>query len=263
MGDPARYGGDTVKKHYKILLFLLIGLGVFFLLWTADGRPVFTPQMAMRRTEHSFLLEDTEQLVCHPTYRYGPEPRYDFVTTDGACLYYGQAQGDGLTYWNDFGRWTVSDFHRNSKGETVSYISGQTATLSYYDPADDLRCECEVVPFYIFTEDIEFDALHGLLEIEYTDLLDALPGTHTFQFSDTAEAVGQGHVLWFGRYQMTVKDQPAFVPHRLDESSLDNLWFYLDPAYNRTTLTITLYKEGREVYTETMTLTGQYEPDWR
>jgi len=252
-----------MKKPHKILLFLTIGFTFFLLLWHLNGAPGFTPLMAMRMTERSFLLEDNELLVQNPTYYYGPDPRYDFVTTDGEYLYYGQAHGDAILYWNDFGRWNISDFHRNPKGEHISYISGREATIYYHDSAADLRDDCIGVPFYIFVDGIDFDEMHGQLEIECTDLLDELPGKHIFRFSAVAEATGSGHVLWFGRHQLTVKDRPDFTPYGLEESSIDHLWTFTDLTYDPAVLTIVLGNEGEQVYTETITLTGNYDHDWR
>ena len=252
-----------MKKPHKILLFLTIGFTFFLLLWHLNGAPGFTPLMAMRMTERSFLLEDNELLVQNPTYYYGPEPRYDFVTTDGEYLYYGQARGDTILYWNDFGRWNISDFHHNPKGEHISYISGRAATIYYHDSAADLRNDCIGVPFYIFVDGIDFDEMHGLLEIECTDLLDELPGKHIFRFSATAETTGSGHVLWFGQHQFTVKDRPGFAPYGLEESSIDHLWTFADLTYDPAVLTIVLSNEGEQVYTETITLTGNYDHDWR
>ncbi|MBQ9926175.1 MAG: hypothetical protein IJO51_09175 [Clostridia bacterium] len=252
-----------MKKPYKILLFLSIGLAFFLLLWHLSGSPGFTPGMAMRMTERSHLLEDNELLVQNPTYYYGPEPRYDFVTTDGEYLYYGQARGDAILYWNDFGRWNISDFHRTPKGEHISYIGGNLSVLHHRDEATGERYDCDAIPLYIFIDGIDFDEMHGLLEIEANDLFDELPWQQTYCFTAEAEPIGSGHVLWFDRSRMALVEDPDFDPADLKYNDIDYIWHYTNPAYTPYRLTVTLYRQGAEVYTETITLTGNYDHDWR
>ena len=68
-------GGDPMKKLYKILLFLTIGLAAFLLLWHLNGAPGFTPEMAMEKLLHQpertpdWHRERAEWLREHMTWR--------------------------------------------------------------------------------------------------------------------------------------------------------------------------------------------------
>ena len=123
-----------LKKTYKILLFLSIGLLVFFLFWRASGYVGITPIMAMHQLEREHLVNDTKVILSEdvPT-EIGSAIYRNVLTMNDEYLYYCEMSGDHILYWGTyFGRWYPSSPLWHSPRTTpITHILGNWQAQHY------------------------------------------------------------------------------------------------------------------------------------
>ena len=247
-----------MKKMYKILLFLALGIGVFFLFWSANGKPGFTPLMAMRMVEHSYLVKDTEVLLCEDGDNAIVNRRYkNIITADDQYLYYCEMSGKTFLPWWEPGLWEpAATLEAHARGKVISFIPGSVQ----YRPYGDIRQQFSI-PLYLTseTEELPWDSVKAELTFDYRNT-DSKEWNCAITYHNRTERNPDGMTV------LLFLDDQADIDGTAPDQRLSvitySLWerlYYFDHADNvPITLTITLYDGTTAVHTESHDLA-----DWR
>ena len=251
-----------MKKHYKILLYLIIGCGVFLFFWSANGNPAFTPKMAMRKVLRKHLVEDTELLLMQDGDNAIINAVYkNAVYADEESLYYCELDGDPFLPWFEPGFWeTNSTLRRQSRGETISFILGN----EQYRWRPQVYC----LPLYLLPEDeaLHWNTVEATLTFDYRNLGGEWEYDCAMTYTASADRAENDLItLCFTEDVYTIDGPYPEVPSYLfsndnweqmtnPRSYYSDDWQAAHPPFP-ITLTITLYDGDTAVYTETHDLT--------
>lgn len=242
-----------LKKPYKILLFLSIGLLVFFLFWRASGYVGITPIMAMRQLEREHLVNDTKVILSEdvPT-EIGSAIYRNVLTMNDEYLYYCEMSGDHILYWGTyFGRWHPSSPLRYSPRTTpITHILGNWQAQHY----DEIKYAFSI-PLFILPEDetLVWDEAHATLDFDFRN--EVPEWNCLFRYTAQAERSTSGLTKLFFRENthQIIDGTPT------GKASALRIWEYLfrnQGTKTPITLTITLYDNGTQVHTESHDLSG-------
>ena len=248
----------NLRKTYKILLFLALGFGVFFLFWNVNGRPGFTPIMAMRMLERSYLVNDTEVLLCEDGDNAIVNRRYkNIITADDQYLYYCELMGKTFLPWWEPGLWEPNmTLDSTPRGETVSFIPGSVQ----YRPYGDVRQQFSIPLYLIPEDDPAWDSVEASLTFDYRNSDDPAWNCAITYHNRTERNPDGVTILLF-------LDDRAEIDGTTPDERLSvithSLWqrlYYFNRADNGApiTLTFTLYDGDTAVHSESHDLT-----EWR
>ena len=246
----------NLRKTYKILLFLALGFGVFFLFWNVNGRPGFTPIMTMRMLERSYLVNDTEVLLCEDGDNAVVNRLYkNVITANGQNVFYCELKGKTFLPWWEPGLWQpVTNLWTAERQETVTWIPGSVQ----YRPYGDVRQQFSIPLYLIPEDDPAWDSVEASLTFDYRNS-DAQEWDCAITYHNRTERNPDGvTVLLFLDDQADVVGTLPYDTLGKTTYSAWDVLYYFDFLDVPVTLTITLYDGDIAVHNESHDLT-----EWR
>ncbi|MBQ2651186.1 MAG: hypothetical protein IJF79_06100 [Clostridia bacterium] len=232
-----------LKKTYKILLFLSIGLLVFFLFWRASGSPGFTPEMAMEKLLHTHLIEDAQLILCTDGDNAVMNRRMkNMAALTDTHLYYCEMMGDPFLPWFEPGIWQRSEgLWSQPRGEKLTAMLGSTQYRG--------RPQVWSLPLYILPEDesLTWDRAEAALTIDDR----GMGGKWDCAITYTADGIRSAETLttlWFTEHDGYFTGTPP--ADRLASVTYEAWMTLYSCGKADMTLEITLYSGDRPVYTE-------------